>query len=373
MNSVPAKRLLSLDAFRGLTMAVMILVNNPGTYRAVYSQLRHAPWNGWTFADTIFPAFLYIMGVSTAFSLAGRKEKGIPDSTLELRIVERTVILFLLGLFLNSYPIFHLSSLRIPGVLQRIALCYLFTCQIMLTSAIRGRIAWLLGLLLSYWAAMRFFPVPEIGAGMLEPGANFAAWVDSLFLSGHMWSHYETWDPEGIVGTIPAIASTLLGVLTGDWLRSRHSDGRKTLGMLFLGMILLVSGMILNQWLPINKNIWSSTFAIFMAGLSMIGLGLFYWVIDVKGYKRWTHFFVVFGMNSLAMFFLSEVLDVTFRFIRVILPDGSDISLRAYLFRSYFEPHATLENASLLFAISFVLFMYLFAWVLWKKKWFIKI
>jgi len=188
-----------------------------------------------------------------------------------------------------------------------------------------------------------------------------------------MWSHYETWDPEGIVGTIPAIGSTLLGVLTGDWLRSAHSEGRKTLGMLLAGVLLLLIGMFLDRWLPINKNIWTSTYTLFMAGLSMTALGLFYWVIDVKGYRRWTHFLVVFGMNSLAMYFLSEVIDVTLRFIRVVQPDGSDISFRAQIFRWYFVPHTTLENASLLFAIAFVLFMYLIAWGLWKRKWFIKI
>ncbi|MFZ2445657.1 MAG: heparan-alpha-glucosaminide N-acetyltransferase domain-containing protein [Syntrophobacteraceae bacterium] len=373
MNSVHAKRLLSLDAFRGLTIAAMILVNSPGTYRAVYPQLRHAEWNGWTFTDTIFPAFLFIMGISTVFSLAAGKERGVSDYALDLQIVKRTLLLFALGLFINSYPIFHLSTMRIPGVLQRIALCYLFTCIIIRSSNLKGRVFWLGGLLTSYWILMFYVPTPDIGAGVLEPGRNFAAYIDSLFLSGHMWTHYETWDPEGLIGTIPAIATTLFGVLTGDLLRSPLSDRAKTTWMLFAAAMLLALGAVLNQWLPINKNIWTSTFSIFMAGLSLLVLAPFYWIIDAKGYRRWAVPFVIFGVNSIAIYFLSEVLDTSLRFVRLSQPGGGTISLRAYVYWTCFAPLAKPENASLIFAIVFVLAMFVIAWAMWKKRLFIKV
>ncbi len=266
--SAPKGRLASLDAFRGFTIALMILVNSPGDPAAVYSNLSHVDWNGWTFADSVFPSFLFIVGVSIVFSFARQKEKGIRNSAFMVRLLRRTIILFALGLFINLFPAFHLSTIRIPGVLQRIALCYFFASLIVLKADLRGRILWLIGLLASYWLMMRFIPVPGIGAGVLEPGQNFAAWVDSHFLSGHMWSYYDgEWDPEGIVSTIPAIATTLFGVLTGQWLRSSLPERRKVAGMVCAGVVLLIAGYILDRWLPINKSIWTSTFSIFMAGL----------------------------------------------------------------------------------------------------------
>jgi predicted acyltransferase len=372
MENTQAKRLLSLDAFRGFTIAGMILVNSPGSYREVYPQLRHAQWNGWTFADTIFPFFLFIMGVSMVYSLARRKEIGHVDASLDLQIVKRTIVLFGLGLFMNSYPIFHLSTLRIPGVLQRIALCYFFTSLIMRRYGPIGQAFWLFGFLASYWLMMRFVPVPWIGAGVLEPGNNFAAYVDSLFLEGHMLPQYETWDPEGLVSTIPAIGTTLFGVLCGEYLRSPVASRKKTAGMLCTGVALVMLGMVMDHWLPINKGIWTSTFSIFMAGLAFLCLALFYWLIDVKGYKRWATMFVILGMNSIAIYFLAEILDTTLRFVLHHVA-GSTISLRIYLHRSFFTPLASPENASLLFAVSYVFLMFLIAWAMWKKRLFIKI
>ena len=222
-GAVRYKRLASLDAFRGLTIALMIVVNSPGDAVNVFTPLRHADWNGWTFADTVFPSFLFIVGVSLVYSFAKRQE-----GRIVLRILRRTIILFALGLFVNAYPTFELSTLRIPGVLQRIALCYFFASLIVLRTGLRGRILWLIGLLASYWLMMRFIPVPGIGTGVLEPGRNFAAWVDSHLLKGYMWSYYDgAWDPEGIASTIPAIATTLFGVLTGQWLRSSFQTAGK--------------------------------------------------------------------------------------------------------------------------------------------------
>lgn len=373
MQPAPQSRLVSLDAFRGLTIAAMILVNSPGTYRAVHPQLKHAEWNGWTFADTIFPAFLFIMGVSIVFSFAARRERGISRSRIERQALKRTAVLFGLGLFLNSYPLFHLFSIRIPGVLQRIALCHLFASAIVLKAGPRGRGLWLFGLLATYWLAMRFVPVPGIGSGVLEPGRNLAAYVDSLFLSGHMLYYYGTWDPEGLVSTIPAIATTLFGVLAGDWLRSPLSGGRKSMGMLFGGAALLLLGMLLNPLMPINKNIWTPTFSIFMAGLALVCLAAFYWTIDVRGYTRWATPFVIFGMNSIAIYCISVVLDTTMRFFRVADGAGSTISIRAYLYGDFVAPLAGPETASLLFAAACLCFLFLIAWAMWREKLFLRV
>ncbi|MDA8305890.1 MAG: heparan-alpha-glucosaminide N-acetyltransferase domain-containing protein, partial [Deltaproteobacteria bacterium] len=301
-------RMISLDAFRGITIALMILVNNPGDPGNVYSLLSHAAWNGWTIADTVFPTFLFIVGVSIVFSLDKQIEKKVSTPALMARILKRTVILFALGIFVNILPSFDLSTLRIPGVLQRIAVCYFFVCLIVLKSGLRGRILWLIALLASYWLMMRFIPVPGIGAGVLEPGKNFAAWVDSHLLKGYMWSYYGgKWDPEGIVSTIPAIATTLFGVLTAQWLKSSFSGGRKIAGMLLAGSLLMPAGLILGHWLPINKSIWTSTFSMFMAGLAVVSLAFFYWFIDIAGFVRWSKPLAILGMNAITVYVLSIV------------------------------------------------------------------
>jgi predicted acyltransferase len=366
-------RLLSLDSFRGLTIACMILVNSPGSYGAVYSQLKHAEWNGWTFADTIFPSFLLIVGVSLVFSISGRKENGVTSPRLEAQIVRRTIILFGLGLFVNSFPIFHLSTIRIPGVLQRIALCYFFASLIIMRCGLRGRVLWLVALLSSYWLMMRFIPVPEIGTGVIEPGRNFAAYVDSLFLSGHMWSYYETWDPEGLISTLPAIGTTLFGVLAGDLLKSSLSVREKALSMILAGVFLILAGTMLDPWLPINKSIWTSTFAIFMAGLALIIFALFYWIIDIKDFSLWARPLIIFGVNPITIYVLSEVLDTALRFMNLSIPNGYAVSCRSYLFRNYCVPIALPETASFLYALGYLLSMFLIAWAMWKRRFIIRV
>lgn len=363
-------RLLSLDAFRGLAVAAMIFVNCPGTYDALYSPLGHAEWNGWTFADTVFPTFLFIVGVSVVFSLTARKESG--TGGCGLRIARRTLILFGLGLFLNTFPYFYLSIIRIPGVLQRIALCYLFASLIVLHTGIRGRTLWLIGLLAAYWLMLRFFPVPGIGPGMLEPGRNFTSYVDSLFLKGHMWTHYETWDPEGLMSTIPAIASTLFGALTADWLHTRHTPGIKAAGMALAGILLLAAGEMLDQWMPINKNIWTSTYSISMAGLALLCMAFCYWAIDVAGWKRWARPFEMFGKNAIAVYVLSILIDTMLTHAQLSRPDGSNVSLRSFLFDTCFMPLASPKTASLLFASAYVVLMLLPGWLMWRKRLFLK-
>jgi len=377
-----SQRLLSLDAFRGATIAAMILVNNPGTWSAIYPQLRHAAWNGWTVTDWIFPFFLWIVGVAMTLSFAKRVEAGGSKGKLMGHVVRRAVIIFALGMFLAGYPFgllfghhFSLEHIRIPGVLQRIAICYLFASMIYLYNGLRGQIVWLIGLLVGYWLLVANIPVPGYGAGVYEPMGSLCWWVDSNVLAGHTWrgAPVPGFDPEGIVSTIPAIATTLFGVLTGRWLRTERSREEKTAWMFVVGNAFLVLGATLDMWLPINKNLWTSSYSIFMAGFALVCLAMFYWLIDVKGYKKWATPFVIYGMNAITVFVLSGVVGRTLGLIKVGMPDGTVVDLQAYIFQTYYLSIATPINASLLYAISFILVMFLVVWFMWKKKWFLKV
>ena len=366
-------RLISLDAFRGLTIALMILVNNHGDTGTVYSPLSHVDWNGWTPADAVFPCFLFIVGVSLVFSFAGRQETPLSSARHAVRVLRRTIILFALGLFVNTYPAFDLSTMRIPGVLQRIAICYLAASLIVLKAGTRGRILWLIGLLVSYCLMMLFIPVPGLGAGVLEPGQNFAAWVDSLLLKGHMWSYYDgKWDPEGIISTIPAIATTLFGVLAGQLLRSSLPDRTKAARMICAGLILLVAGYTLSGWLPINKSLWTSTFSIFMAGLALMCLAFFHSLIDIADLSKWAKPLIILGLNPIAIYVMSIVLDTTLRSMNLAVSEGSP-NCPFYLFRTLCLPVATPEIVSLIYGSSNLICMFAVAWILWRRRIFIKV
>ncbi|MCK5571980.1 MAG: DUF5009 domain-containing protein, partial [Bacteroidetes bacterium] len=309
-----SERLVSLDAFRGATIAGMILVNNPGSWSTVYPQLLHARWHGWTFTDWIFPFFLWIIGVAMTYSFAKRREKGDTTKTLMLHVARRSAIIFGLGLFLAAFPLglisthhFSLETIRIPGVLQRIAICYLIASAIFLNTSVKGQVTWIVGLLTAYWLLVILVPVPGYGAGVLDPTGSLCWFVDSNLLAGHTWTGAPApgFDPEGIVSTIPAIATTLFGVLTGHLLRSALSKEEKTVWMFVGGNSLLLLGVILDMWLPINKNLWTSSYTVFMAGWAMVCLGMFYWLIDVKGYRKWVTPFVIYGMNAITVFVLA--------------------------------------------------------------------
>ncbi len=370
---LPSKRLLSLDAFRGATIVAMILVNNPGSWSALYPQLRHAEWNGWTMTDWIFPFFLFTVGVAMTLSFAKRVESGIPVRQLYGHIITRTIIIFALGLFLNGFPYFNFSELRIPGVLQRIAICYGITSIIFLHSTLRGQIYWITGLLACHWLIMQYIPVPGIGSGLYEPGKNFSNYIDSLVLSGHMWNQTVTWDPEGIISTIPSIATVLFGILTGHLLRSEKTKEEKTIRMYAAGTFLIIFGIIIDMWVPINKKIWTSSFSIFTAGWANLCLATCFWSFDVKGYGRYAKPLVIYGMNAIAVYVVSELVAITIGIINVTDGKGVSLPLQEYLYANIFLPIANPVNASLLFAISFVVVMYFFVWVLWKKNWFLKV
>ena len=365
--------MVSLDAFRGATIAAMILVNNPGRWSMVYAQLRHAQGNGWTFTDCIFPFFLFIVGVAVVFSLAKQRESTGMGGNTALKILRRSCVLFGLGLLLNGFPYYELSDLRIPGVLQRIAVCYLAASLITLKTRISSQICILAGLLISYWLMIELIPVPGVGAGSLEQGSNLASYVDHLLLPGHLWYNIRPFDPEGILSTIPAIGTTLFGVLAGHWLRSNHSVETKAIGMFLAGLLLLITAQIMNIWLPINKGMWTSSYAVFMAGMSMVCLAVFCWFIDVKGHKKAATPFVIFGMNAIAAYVISELLSKTIRVVELTQADGKRMTLRRYIFDNVYAPLAGGKLGSMIFAVSFVFLMFLVVWTMWRKRWFLKV
>jgi predicted acyltransferase len=366
-------RLISLDVFRGATIAAMMLVNNPGTWSAIYPPLRHAEWHGWTFTDMVFPFFLWIVGVAMTLSLARRAGRGDSRPRLVLHAARRAAILFGFGLFMAGFPYYDLSTLRIPGVLQRIAVCYFIATVIFLYTRVRGQILWTGGLLAGYWLLMKFAPVPGFGAGILEKEGNFAAYVDSLFLSGHMYSATRTWDPEGIISTIPAIATALFGILTGHLLRINRRPEEKAAWMFFGGNTLIAAGLMMNAWLPINKNLWTSSFSVFMAGMALSVFAASYWIIDVKGYRSWSKPLSIYGMNAIAVYVLAGLIARILDLIHVAGGDGAPMTLKEFIFNSYFAPLASPINASLIFGLLFSFMLYLISWVMYRNKWFLKI
>jgi predicted acyltransferase len=382
MTVRPNQRLISLDAFRGATVAGMMLVNNPGTWSAVYPQLAHAKWHGWTFTDWIFPFFLFAVGAAMVFSFTKRKEGGATTTDLYKRILIRSLKIFLWGLFLNAFPFgllfdhqFSVATLRIPGVLQRIAVCFLVVGFVYLNTTWRQQVWIVVGLLAAYWAALMMIPVPGYGPGVLEPMGNLAWFVDSHLLAGHTWSGAPVpgFDPEGIVSTAGAVATTLCGVLCGQWLRSARTKEEKTAWMFVAGNLLLLLGAIFDIWMPINKNLWTSSYVVLMAGWSLVCLATFYWLIDVKGWTRWAMPFVMFGMNAIAAFVFSGVIGRIIGLWKVSKPDGTLTSVKNYVFENFFLAIAAPINASLLFAITFMLVMLLIMYVMWRRRWFWKV
>lgn len=351
-------RLVSLDAFRGATIASMILVNNPGSWQYTYGQLDHSPWNGWTFTDLVFPFFLWIVGVSMTLSFAKRMEAGADRRKLLLHAARRSVLIFAVALLMNGFPTFQYHQLRIPGVLQRIAVCYFIASCIYLFCSLRGRIIWLIAVLTVYWLLMTLYPVPGFGPGVLTREGNFAKYIDGLVLTGHMWSQTRTWDPEGIVSTLPAIGTALFGTLAGTLLRRQ-----KATSLFITAIALLIAGQIMNIWMPINKNIWTSTFAVFMAGMATLVFGCFYWVIDVHHHRRWAEPFTIFGMNAIAAYILSGMLDRLLELNRT----------GAWLYQHVFAPVAAPKNASLLYAIANVLVVYAICYGLYRRRWFLRL
>jgi len=362
LQPAPA-RLVALDAFRGLTIAFMILVNDAGDGRNVYAPLQHSQWNGWTPTDVIFPSFLWIAGVSLTLSFSKRLAAGISRQTLFMQTLRRAAIIYALGLVVYAAPQFNLSTQRLLGVLQRIAICYLAAAAIYLTTRLRGQILWITGLLSSYWLLMAFAPVPGYGHGRLDVEGNFAHYIDRIVLGAHNYRSTKTWDPEGIVSTLPAIATTLLGILCGHLLRWKKSLNERVAGMALAGVALIAAGFVCNIWLPINKKLWTTSFSLFMAGLDFTLFAAFLFLVDGRGYKRPMKPFVVFGMNSITVYMISELLDELL----------GQTGLHKTIYRSIFAPIASPVNASLLWALAYTGLLFLIAWIMYKRRWIVKV
>ena len=368
-----SERLLSLDVFRGITIAGMILVNNPGSWSHVYPQLRHAEWNGVTFTDLIFPFFLFIVGVAMTFSLSKQIEAGADRKKLMMKILRRAGIIFLLGMFLSGFPNFNFSTIRIPGVLQRIAVCYLITSIIVLRTGWKGQAYWAVGLLFFYFIAMKFIPVPGFGAGDLSAQGNFAAFIDQKLLSGHMWSQSKTWDPEGLFSTLPAIATTLTGVLTGWFLRSDKPKVEKTMWLLLIGNLGLLAGWTFDTWFPMNKSIWTSSYVIYTSGMALIFLGICYYTIEALNWRKWTKPFLLYGMNSITVFMLSGFVGRLMAIIKFTNDDGTKTSLANILYNALFTSWLPPMTASLTWAFTWITGFLVLMWFMDMKKIYIKI
>jgi predicted acyltransferase len=375
-------RLLSLDVFRGATIAGMMMVNNPGAWNYIYPPFRHAAWNGWTFTDLIFPFFLWIVGVAMTFSFSKRVEQGADRSKLLMHAFQRAVVIFAIGLFLNGFPFgllfghqFSWAAIRIPGVLQRIGICYFIASLIVLYTGIVWQIRWTVIFLVVYWILVKAVPVPGFGAGVLEPMGSLAWYIDSTVLSGHTWSGAPApgFDPEGILSTLPAIATTLFGVLTGHFIRSERTPEEKTAWMFVYGSALMFAGLVMDNWLPINKNLWTSSYTVFMAGIALNIFAMCYWLIDVKGSKGWTKPFQIYGLNAISMFALAGLIGRLTTIWKVSGPDGSLISLKTWYYQLLFVPIGDPMIASFLHSVAFMLGLYVIAYVMYRFNVIIKV
>ena len=378
------QRLASLDAFRGFAIASMVLVNNPGDWGRLYPPLAHAEWNGWTFTDLVFPFFLFAAGVSMALSIERRKNIGDDPAKILHELVRRAAVIFLVGLALNLFPSFDFSTLRIPGVLQRIALCILVAAPFAIYSTSKSIVIWIATLLAAYTIPMLLVPVPgpdgAVATGLLSPGRDFGAWLDRGLLDGHLWSRSRTWDPEGLWSTLPAVCSLLFGVLAGRRLLTASGGITASGALLVAGLGALGLGLVLDAVLmPINKNLWTPAYCVFMTGWSLVVFAAFHAAMDATGSRalrigarRAVLPLTIFGMNALFLFALSGFVGRLLGMIQIAGERGAVMPLKTWLHAPFQALPIAPENASLLFAIAFEAAMFAVAWAMWKKQWFVK-
>jgi predicted acyltransferase len=364
-ESSPA-RIASVDALRGFDMfwitggeevvhSLYKVFHNP-TMAALDRQFHHVRWEGFRFYDLIFPLFLFVVGVVLPFSLTRRLEAGSKRGQLYRHIIRRLLLLLLLGLIYNGLLDFDFHELRVAGVLQRIALCYFFAALIVMNTSVRGQAIATAGILVAYWLILRFIPVPGVGAGVLTPNANLSGYLDRLLLP-RPFCCYEFGDNEGILSTLPAVATTLLGVLAGHWLRSHRTPQRKAWGLALAGIASLLVGLIGGFWFPIIKNLWTSTYVLFAGGWSLLLLALFYAVIDVWGFKRWAFFFTVIGMNAITIY-------LAWRFFNF----GAVTDVFVHGFIGYFGRYQPIFAEASIAATA-----WLFLWFLYRQRIFLKV
>jgi predicted acyltransferase len=374
-------RLTSLDVFRGITIAGMILVNMVGVADDVYPPLAHADWNGWTPTDLVFPFFLFIVGVAMTFSLSKYTEDNKPTRAVYWRILRRAAILFGLGLLLNGFwnqgiGTFDLNSIRIMGVLQRISLTYLFASLVVLNLPRRGQ--WILAvvILIGYWLALMYVPVPDYGAGVLTREENFGAYIDRLIIPKvHLYKGDRfnfMGDPEGLFSTIPAIVSVLAGYFTGQWIRSQTVQSRTSIGLALFGIGCLIVGWAWGWTFPINKKLWTSSYVVFTTGWALLLLAACYELIEVRLIRRWSKPFEIMGLNAIALFVASVLLIKVL--VRTNIGSGKNApSTYNWIYQNVFASWAGALNGSLLFAILTVLLWLAVGILMYRQRWFIKV
>lgn len=429
------QRLVSLDIFRGIAIAGMILVNNPGSWSTVYAPLLHAKWHGWTPTDWVFPFFLFAVGMAVPLALG--KRLGQPQGKLLRKIGIRSLLIFGLGLLLAAFPHFKLSgqtpatllfihyvlvgifvislflrglalgrkpvrsqlarsalyallfsgggiaiigafyadysTLRIPGVLQRIAIVYAVCAVLFLNANWKVQLGAAIALLLGYWAIMTLVPVPGGIAPNLEPETNLGAWLDRRLLgTGHLWSQSKTWDPEGLLSTLPAIATGISGMLATYWMKQAPNANRRFFGLLSAGLVLLAAGTLWGRAFPINKALWTSSYVLHSSGVALIFLSLIYWLADVKGYTGWGKPFYIYGANALFVFVLSGFV-AKLSYAISWTSGGQAVTLKNWIYNTFFTPVLSPYNASLAFALCNVLLFWALAWLLYRRRIYIKV
>jgi predicted acyltransferase len=397
----PRERLLALDVFRGMTIAGMLLVNDPGTWSAIYPPLEHAAWHGWTPTDLIFPFFLFIVGITTHLSIEARRARGDDEGMLMRQIVRRGLIIFLAGLLLNGFPFFtwatvpgnpdpsfvdrvvdRLYNWRIMGVLQRIGIAYMLAALLSFRTTLKQQVAIIASLLFGYWFAMTLLPVPPdgfLGVDVLDkPTATLAAYFDRALLDwgrygNHLWINSRTWDPEGPFSTIPAIGTAMLGILCGRWIGSSRPLSERLAGMFAAGSIAMMAGLMWHWSFPINKSLWTSSYVLFTAGMAAVTLATCMWVIDEHRVTGWTKPFVIYGMNPIIAFVGSGITARLIYSVFKVESGGQQISLQAWIYRTFYASWLAPRNASLLFAVTFVLVWFAILWVLYRRRIFLKV
>lgn len=352
----------------------MTLVNNPGDWGHIYAPLEHAHWNGCTPTDLVFPFFLFIMGVSVVYAMQTKKADAVNHTSLMLKVLRRTLIIFGLGIFMAIFLNWNFATVRIPGVLQRIAIVYLICGLLFIKSGVRTQTLVLGLVLIGYYLIMTYIPVPGFGEPNLDAETNLGAWLDrKLLTTNHLWNQSKTWDPEGILSTMPAIGTGLLGLLTGTWIKRTNTDNKtKIYAMLGVGFILSALGMFWNFWFPINKSLWTSSYVLFSGGLAIIVFALCYWLIDVQGYRRFTKPFLVYGLNAIFVYVISGMMARGLNRWQVNY-QGGKTSMSTFLYQSFFSPYFSPINASLAWAVTYMLVWLLILWAMYSRRIFIKI
>jgi predicted acyltransferase len=398
------ERLVSLDVFRGLTVAGMLLVNDPGTWSAIYPPLRHAEWHGWTPTDLIFPFFLFIVGITTQLSISARRARGDDEGAIRRQIFRRAGLIFLFGLLINGFPFFtwgdvpgnaeptfidriidRLQDWRIMGVLQRIALAYLVSALIATRARIQTQVIVTAALLIGYWLIMTVLPVPGTngtpGALLLDrPETTMAAWWDRFLLDwrrfgggNHLWSGSVTWDPEGFLSTMGAVGTAMLGNMVGRWIGQQKPLVERIAGMFAAGAIAMMVGLMWNWVFPINKGIWTSSYVLFAAGMATVALATIMWLVDLQNRRGWTKPFVVYGMNPMVAFVGSAVMARLIYSILRVDHNGQSVSLQSWIYQTGFASWLSPMNASLAFAVAFVTFWYAILALLYRRNIFFRV